>query len=53
MFIIGLLLIFGAEGKADYMDEIGEYYSFWEMFRHCGIGLLLMIPYSLKCAKEW
>ena len=53
MFVIGFIIILGSAGKSDYMDEIGEYYSFGEMLKYCGMGLVLMIPYSVKCAKEW
>lgn len=54
MFVIGFIIILGSAAKADYMDEIGEYYSFGETLKYCGIGLLFMLPYSVKSfLKEW
>lgn len=52
MAIIGIILIFGAVGKADYMEAMGEYYSFASMLKLCIAGMLLMIPYAINNVKE-
>lgn len=51
--LIGFIIILGSVGKADYMDAVGGYYSFSDILKQCMIGLFLMLPFSVKCMKEW
>lgn len=52
MAIIGIILIFGAVGKADYMEAMGEYYSFASMLKLCITGVLLIVPMYMNNMKE-
>lgn len=45
ILIFGVVLIVGAVGTSDYMDEIGQYYPLTETLKTMGLGVLLMIPY--------
>jgi uncharacterized membrane protein len=45
ILIFGVVLIVGAVGTSDYMDEIGQYYPLTETMKTMGVGLILMVPY--------
>jgi hypothetical protein len=45
VLLFGIVLIVGAVGTSDYMDEIGQYYPLTETLKTMGLGVLLMIPY--------
>lgn len=45
VLLFGIVLIVGAAGTSDYMDEIGQYYPLTETLKTIGIGILLMLPY--------
>lgn len=45
VLLFGIVLIVGAVGTSDYMDEIGQYYPLTETMKTMGVGLILMVPY--------
>lgn len=45
VLLFGIVLIVGAVGTSDYMDEIGQYYPLTETLKTMGVGLILMVPY--------
>ena len=45
ILLFGVVLIVGAVGTSDYMDEIGQYWPLVETLKTMGLGVLLMIPY--------
>lgn len=45
VLLFGIVLIVGAVGTLDYMDEIGQYYPLTETLKTMGLGVLLMLPY--------
>ena len=45
ILIFGVVLIVGAVGTSDYMDEIGQYYPLTETMKTMGVGLILMVLY--------
>lgn len=45
VLLFGIVLIVGAVGTSDYMDEIGQYYPLTETLKTMGVGILLMLPY--------
>lgn len=52
---IGFIIMFGAAGNSDYMDEIGQYYPFSETVKLCVIGLLMCVPAVIvsKIEERW
>jgi len=52
VLLFGVVLIVGAVGTSDYMDEIGQYYPLVETMKTIGIGLILMVPYWIIRALD-
>lgn len=42
--VIGMFVILGTVGHADYMDSIGQYCSITLIFRQLLVGIALMMP---------
>lgn len=52
VLLFGIVLIVGAVGTLDYMDEIGQYYPLTETLKTMGVGLILMVPYWIIRALD-
>jgi len=52
VLLFGIVLIVGAVGTSDYMDEIGQYYPLTETLKTMGVGLILMVPYWIIRALD-
>lgn len=50
MFLLGLVLIFGAAGYSDWAAEEGVYDPWWNMAAKGSVGILLMIPFFVFCS---
>ena len=52
VLLFGIVLIVGAVGTSEYMDEIGQYYPLTETLKTMGVGLILMVPYWIIRALD-
>ena len=52
VLLFGIVLVVGAVGTSDYMDEIGQYYPLTETLKTMGVGLILMVPYWIIRALD-